>query len=177
MTPLTLEAIREALPDRSKDFKLNLQTVLSEDSLSPAQLLGVALACAAAVKSVPLRAALLAETLAQAGEAVAEDALAVAALMAMSNVFYRFRHLVGNPEYGQLPARLRMNRLAKPASSKVDCELFALAVSAVNACEACVQAHERTLREADITQAQINDAVRIAATIAGCAVALGDLDS
>lgn len=171
MTP-TLEALREAIPERSKDLKLNLQTLLGEDSLTPAQRWGVALACATAVKSAPLRAAFLAETLAQVGEAVAEDAQAVAALMGMSNVFYRFRHLVGNPAYAQLPARLRMNRLAKPASNKVDCELFALAVSAINACEACVQAHERTLREAGFSEGQINDAVRLAATVAGTAVAL-----
>ena len=172
MTVVSLESLRDSIPERSKDLKLNLQTLLAEDSLSPAQRYGVALACAAAVKSAPLRAAFQAETLAQAGAAVVEDALAVAALMAMSNVFYRFRHLVGNPAYAQLPARLRMNRLAKPAGDKVDCELFALAVSAINACAACVQAHERTLREAGVSEAQINDAVRLAATVAGAAVAL-----
>lgn len=177
MTEPAVEVLRASIPEYAKDLKLNLQTVLGEDSLSPAQRWGVALACAAAVKSAPLREAFLAETLASAGESVAEDALAMAALMGMSNVFYRFRHLVGKESYGQLPARLRMNRLAKPAASKVDCELFALAVSAVNACEACVQAHERTLREAGITESQINDAVRIAAAVAGAAVALSSQDA
>ena len=53
-----------------------------------------------------------------------EDAVAAAALMAMNNVYYRFRHLIGKPSYGDQPARLRMNRLVKPAASKVDFELF-----------------------------------------------------
>ena len=39
-----------------------------------------------------------------------EDAVAAAALMGMTNVFYRFRHLVGKPSYEQKPARLRTLR-------------------------------------------------------------------
>ena len=172
VTDLTLETLRERLPERSKDLKLNLQTLLAEDALTPAQRFGVALACAAALKHDELIEAFRAETLAQAGEAVVEDALAVAALMTMSNIYYRFRHLVGNPDYDKLPARLRMNRLAKPASNRLDCELFALAVSALNACETCVQAHERTLREGGVSPGQIQDAIRLAATVAGASVAL-----
>jgi alkyl hydroperoxide reductase subunit D len=170
--PTPLEALREALPDHAKDLKLNLQTLLAEDTLTPAQRWGVALASATAVKCAPLKAALLAETLAQAGAAVAEDAQAMAALMAMSNVYYRFRHLVEEPVYATLPARLRMNRLARPAALKLDCELFALAVSAINGCATCVQAHERVLREGGVTPAQINDAIRLAATVTAVAVAL-----
>ena len=30
-------------------------------------------------------------------------------MMAMNNVYYRFVHLASNPEYGTMPARLRMN--------------------------------------------------------------------
>ena len=37
---------------------------------------------------------------AEVGAAVLDDALAAAALMAMNNVYYRFRHLVGKPTYG-----------------------------------------------------------------------------
>ena len=98
--------------------------------------------------------------------------LAAAALMGMTNVFYRFRHLVGKEGYAQLPARLRMNRIAKPAADKLDFELFCLAVSAVNACEACVRSHEEALLKGGITEAQVHDAVRIAATIHGLASVL-----
>ncbi len=103
-----------------------------------------------------------------------EDALAAAALMGMTNIFYRFRHLVGKDGYSQLPAQLRMNRLAKPAGPKLDFELYCLAVSAVNGCEACVRAHEKTLIEGGFTELQIHDAIRIAATVHGMAAALND---
>lgn len=168
----TLEVLREGLPEFARDLKLNLQAVLGDSTLNPAQRLGVALASAAAARQPALVTALKAETEAQAGPAVAEDALAAAALMGMTNVFYRFRHLVGKEGYAQLSARLRMNRIAKPAADKLDFELFCLAVSAVNACEACVRSHEEALLKGGITEAQVHDAVRIAATIHGLASVL-----
>lgn len=44
--------------------------------------------------------------------------------MAMNNVYYRFRHMIGKDVYTQKPARLRMNRLVQPATSKADFELL-----------------------------------------------------
>lgn len=160
------------LPDYAKDLKLNLQAVLGESSLTPAQRWGTALACAAATRHAELRADLELLTRAQVGDAVAEDALAAAALLGMNNVFYRFRHMVELEAYERLPARLRMNRLVRPAASKLDFELFALAVSAINGCASCVRAHEKTVREGGITEQQVVDAIRIAATLHGVAVAL-----
>jgi alkyl hydroperoxide reductase subunit D len=51
-------------------------------------------------------------------------------------------------------------------------ELFALAVSALNGCEACVRAHEKVVLEGGLTEEHVLDAVRIAATIQAVAVAL-----
>ncbi len=47
-----------------------------------------------------------------------------------------------------------------------------LAVSAINGCEACVQSHEKVVIEGGLTEDQVNDAVRIAATVHAAAVAL-----
>jgi alkyl hydroperoxide reductase subunit D len=65
-----------------------------------------------------------------------------------------------------------MNRIAKPAASKVDFELFCLAVSAINGCESCIKAHEKTVLAGGLSEDQVHDAVRIAAVIQGAAVAL-----
>jgi alkyl hydroperoxide reductase subunit D len=97
---------------------------------------------------------------------------AAAALMAMNNVYYRFRHMVGKPVYGEKPAGLRMNRIMQPATNRADFELMSLAVSAINGCEMCVRAHEKTVTEGGLTPDHVNDAVRIAATIYASAVAL-----
>jgi AhpD family alkylhydroperoxidase len=103
---------------------------------------------------------------------VIDDARAAAALMAMNNVYYRFRHMVAKAIDVEKPAGLRMNRLARPATNRVDFELFALAVSAINGCKAYVGAHERAVTEGALTPDHVNDAVRIAATLQGVAPSL-----
>ena len=57
-------------------------------------------------------------------------------------------------------------------TSKADLELFSLAASAINGCEMCVQAHEKAVLDAGLTEDHVHDAVRIAATIHAAAVAL-----
>jgi alkyl hydroperoxide reductase subunit D len=167
-----LDTVRGAIPEVAKDIKVNLQSVLQGGALSPAQRWGVAIAASVASRNPALREAVLADARREVDEAVVEDALAAAVLMAMNNVYYRFRHMVGKPSYAAKPARLRMMRLAKPAAEKLDFELFALAVSAINACETCIQAHEKVVVDGGLTEDHVNDAVRIAATIHAAAVAL-----
>ncbi len=167
-----LERLRAAIPDAARDIRLNLQGVLRGGALTDAQRWGVAAAAAVAASHPRLRDVVVAAAAAAAGPEVVEDAKAAAALMAMNNVYYRFRHMVGKPVYGEKPAGLRMNRLAQPATNRTDFELMALAVSALNGCEACVRAHEKTVTDAGLTPDHVNDAVRIAATIYAAAVAL-----
>jgi alkyl hydroperoxide reductase subunit D len=171
-----LEGLRDSIPEPARDLRLNLQAVLAESSLSGEQRWGVAAACAIASRNARLREAVLADARAAAGDAVVEDAVAAAAIMGMNNVLYRFRHLVGTEAYQDRPARLRMNRLVKPAGSKLDFELYCLAVSAVNGCGTCMQAHEKVVVTGGLSQEQVFDAVRIASVIHGAAVAL-DLSS
>lgn len=167
-----LDVLRDSIPEPARDIKLNLQTVLQPGSLTPAQRWGVAIASAVAARNQSLRDAVLADARTEVGEDVIDDALAAAALMAMNNVYYRFRHLVGKPSYSQMPARLRMQRIAKLATNKADFELFCLAVSAINACEMCIRSHEEVVRAGGLSEEQVHDAVRIAATINAAAVAL-----
>ncbi|HVR40398.1 MAG TPA: carboxymuconolactone decarboxylase family protein [Thermoanaerobaculia bacterium] len=167
-----VEELRASIPETARDIKLNLQSVLQPGTLSPAQRWGVAIASAVATRNQPLRDAILADARVEVGEDVIDDAIAAAALMAMNNVYYRFRHLVGKESYSQKPARLRMQRIAKPATNKADFELFCLAVSAINACEMCIRSHEAVVTEGGISEDQVHDAIRIAATINASALAI-----
>lgn len=167
-----VETLRASMPEPARDIKLNLQTVLQQSSLTAAQRWGVAIASAVATRHAALREAVLADARAEVGAEVVDDALAAAALMAMNNVYYRFRHLVGKESYSQMPARLRMQRIAKPATSKADFELFCLAVSAINGCESCIRSHEAVVLQGGLSEEQVHDAVRIAATIHAAAVSL-----
>lgn len=169
-----LERIRAALPEAAKDLKLNLQTVLGEGALDERRRWGVALACAFASGSALLRDAMLSDARGRVDDAIIEDARAAAALMGMNNVYYRARHWLGET-YEQKPARLRMHWVGKPRSGKAEFELFSLAVSAIGGCEVCVQSHEKSLGEHDVTSDEIHDAIRIAAVVRGVAVAVEGL--
>ena len=172
---ITLEAIREALPDYARDLKLNLGSVLAPTGapgLTERQIWSVALASAIASRNV--RFARDIETLATTylDEPHLNAARAAAAIMGMNNIYYRFLHLVEDPEYAQMPARLRMNVIGSPGIDKLDFELLSLAVSAINGCGKCVAAHERQLGKHEISREAIQSAVRIAATIHAVAGAL-----
>ena len=167
-----LESLRNAIPDAAKDLRLNLGNVVQPGTLTKEQVWGTAVACAIGARNPQLRQATLEDALLHVGPGVVEDAKAAAALMGMNNVYYRFKHLVGRDEYAQKPARLRMQRLAQVATNKTDFELFCLAVSAINGCESCVRSHERVVIEGGLNEDHVNDAVRIAATFHGVAVAL-----
>jgi alkyl hydroperoxide reductase subunit D len=139
---MTLEALKTRLPDYAKDLKLNLSSLAMEAVLNDQQRAGTFIACALASRNA-----------------------AAASIMAMNNIYYRFTHLASSPDYRQMPARLRMNVIGKPGVEKADFELWSLAVSAINGCGMCIDAHDKILREAGMTAEQIQAAVRIAALV------------
>ncbi len=93
------------------------------------------------------------------------EAVSCASLLASNNVFYRFRHFTQKEKYTQIPARIRMQIMMKPVTSKEFFELMSLAISAVNGCEMCVNAHEDSLIKLETKEERIFDAVRIASLV------------
>jgi len=65
-----------------------------------------------------------------------------------------------------------MNWIAKPRGSKIDFELYCLVVSAINGCETCIRSHERVVVEGGLSEDQVHDAIRVAATLQATAIAL-----
>jgi alkyl hydroperoxide reductase subunit D len=169
---MTIEAIRESLPDYAKDLKLNLSSLFSDQALNEQQRWGTLLASALASRNGALIAAISAEAAQHLSSAAMGAAKAAAAIMAMNNIYYRFTHLVSDPDYTTMPARLRMNVIANPGVEKADFELWSLAVSAINGCGRCIDAHDQTLRQAGISHAVIQQAVRIASVVHAVAVTL-----
>jgi len=165
---VTLDTIRDAIPDYARDLKLNLGSVLTTagaPGLSDKQIWAVALASAIASRNVEFTGDIEALAATHLDSSYSNAARAAAAIMGMNNVYYRFLHLVEDPEYAQLPARLRMNVIGNPGIDKVDFELLSLAVSAINGCGTCVASHERQLRKHELTREAVQSAVRIAATV------------
>ncbi len=172
---MSLDAIRDALPDYARDLKLNLGSVLTTQGapgLTGKQLWSVALATAIAARNPAFTRDIEALAREHLDEADVTGARAAAAIMGMNNVYYRFLHLVEDAEYQSMPARLRMNVIGNPGIDKLDFELLSLAVSAVNGCGLCITSHERKLREHGVTREAIQSAVRIAAVMHAVAGAL-----
>ena len=106
----------------------------------------------------------------------ATAARAAAAIMAMNNVYYRFVHLASNPEYGQMPAKLRMNVIGSPGIDKADFELCCLAVSAMNGCGMCIDSHEKVLKGHGVKAEVIQAAARIGAVMKAVATVHATID-
>ena len=163
---MSLDTLRERLPAYAKDLSLNLSSLAAETVLTDQQTWGAFAASAYAVGEPSVIQAI--ETSARAAglsDAALTAAKSAAAIMGMNNVYYRALHLISNPEYRTLPARLRMNALANPGVEKVDFELWATAVSAVNGCGMCLDAHEAELKKAGVSTQQIQAALRISAVV------------
>ena len=147
---MSIDNIKEALPEYAKDLKLNFGSIVKTTELSEEQLWGALVATAAATKSERLL------------REIAEDALDILSRGRLPRGPRRGRHHGDEqrvlPHQG--PARRRVRRSARGSadehhrqsrvSPRSDFELWSLAVSAINGCGQCVAAHEKTLRDADV---------------------------
>jgi lipoyl-dependent peroxiredoxin subunit D len=169
---MSIDALKEQIPDFAKDVRLNLTSMAADETLSPQSKYGLFIAAAVATRNPTVIAAMEAVAAEHLSPAAVAAAKSAASVMAMNNVYYRFVHLASNKEYGAMPARLRMNVIGNPGVDKADFELWSLAVSAINGCGACMDAHEKVLQEAGVTPSAIQTAVRFAAIIQSVAVAI-----
>ena len=163
---MSLDTLRDMLPAYAKDLSLNLSSLAAETTLTDQQKWGAFLASAHAVGQRSVVGAV--EAAAQAAGLTPEAtnaAKAAAAIMGMNNVYYRALHLISNPEYRTLPARLRMNVIANPGVDKADFELWSVAVSAINGCGMCLDSHEAELKKHGVSAQQVQAALRIAAVV------------
>jgi alkyl hydroperoxide reductase subunit D len=169
---MSIESLKNRLPDYAKDLKLNLASLVGEPSLSEQQRAGAFVASALATGNEEVINAIFGEMAPKLSPEALQAAKTAAAIMAMNNVYYRFVHLVSSGEYKSLPARLRMNAIGNPGVEKADFELWSLAVSAINGCGMCIDAHEHQLRKAGWTVDAIQAGVRIAAVVQAVAATL-----
>ncbi|HUD62441.1 MAG TPA: carboxymuconolactone decarboxylase family protein [Acetobacteraceae bacterium] len=168
---MAIETLKTRLPDYAKDIRLNLGSLAGEPSLTQEQRAGTFIAAALASRNAEVTAEILGEFAPQLSAEALEAVKAAAAIMAMNNIYYRFTHLVGG-DYPKMPAKLRMNVMARPGVDKATFELWSLAVSAVNGCGMCMESHEHAVREHGLTTEQVQSVVRIAAVVHAVAAVL-----
>jgi len=163
---MTIDRLIENAGGYGKDIKLNFSThVCQQTELTPQQTWGTVLASAIATGNSELIAAAYEQAREFLSPESAEAAKAAATIMAMNNIYYRFQHLASNKKYATIPAKLRMNAIRTHGSDPVDFELWCAAVSAINGCGACVDSHEKVLREKGVGEEKILAAVRIGSIV------------
>jgi alkyl hydroperoxide reductase subunit D len=173
---MALEELKALLPDFAKDIRLNLSTLAGEEELTDQQKWGCFLSCAIATRDKVLARHIAEETDGKLTAEAKQAAYAAATIMGMNNVYYRFVHLETKGEFQSMPAKLRMNVIGSPGVDKVDFELWSLAVSALNGCGMCIDAHVDQLVKHGMDKTKIQTAVRIGAVINAAANALHAAD-
>jgi len=161
-----LDLLEEGKSRYVADLKLNFKNSFESDHLSKKEiaLLGVALAVNASNRV--LKQFFTSNAMAEgASEAEVAEAVGCASLLSANNVLYRFRHFVNKEKYNEIPARIKMNIMARPVGGKEFFELISLAVSAVNGCEMCVRSHENSLIELGSKEERIFESIRLAGVI------------
>jgi lipoyl-dependent peroxiredoxin subunit D len=173
-SPLSsIEHLENQLPAHAKDLRINLGAIASTTNLTPQQAWTIAIASAATSRNASVLAAIRGEAASRISPDAIAAALGAASIMGMNNVYYRFLHFMGDDtDYHRMPARLRMQVLAKPGIDHLDFELASLAASAITGCAQCVRAHEQSVRDKGGTSQQVQDAVRIAAVVHAVAIAI-----
>jgi lipoyl-dependent peroxiredoxin subunit D len=168
---MSIEKLKDALPEYAKDLKLNLGSISRSTVLNDEQLWGTLLASAAATRNTQVLAEIGAEAADYLSSEAYQAALGAASIMGMNNVFYRGRGFLDG-KYDDLRPGLRMNIIANPGVDKANFELWSFAVSSINGCSHCVAAHEHTLREAGVEREAILEALKVAAIVSGVAQAI-----
>ncbi len=162
---MTLNELMEGVPAYARDLKLNFSSLLQQQELNQEQIWGTVVASAVASRNGDFTQAALAEAANHLSLQALEAAKGAAAIMGMNNVYYRFMHLTTNQNYRNLPARLRMNIIRSHGVEQADFELWCAAVSAINGCSACVDSHEKVVREKGLSEEAVLAAIRLASVI------------
>jgi len=166
---MTLNELMETVPAYARDLKLNFSTLTQQAELTPQQVWGTVVASAVASRNEELTQAVFAEAAGHLSAQALEAAKGAAAVMGMNNIYYRFLHLTSNPNYKTMPARLRMQIIRSHGVEPADFELWCAAVSAINGCAACLDSHEKVVREKGLSEEAVLAAVRLAAVVHGLA--------
>ena len=171
---MTIEQLKNQLPDYAKDIKLNLGSILTEEGaadLNQKQIYHIALGVAFTLKNRQMIESILSDANSYLSEADIQAAKSAATIMAMNNIYYRFVHLTSDKSFASMPAKLRMNVIGNPGIDKKEFEIICLAISTINGCGMCIDAHTNELIKAGVSKLAIQSAVRIASVLNS--VALG----
>jgi alkyl hydroperoxide reductase subunit D len=166
MVSIGLETIVQTENRYLRDLKINLGNALSYSTLSKKESYLLALAVAINEKNKLAIDSFNGLAMNEgATEAEIAETYACVSLLNANNVLYRFRHFTKKDVYQNSPAGIKMSIMMNPVFGKEFFELMSLAVSALNGCELCVNAHEVSLLKLGTSENRIFDAIKLTAIV------------
>ncbi len=172
---MSIKQIANSLHEYANDIKVNLGNIFLPSisaGLSQKQIDGIALSCVYTTRNKKLIEAILEDVKTSLTEDEIDAAKASATIMAMNNVYYRAIHFIGDGDILKMQSGMLMQVMQKHKISKLDFELYSLAVSAINGCEYCVASHAKRISNAGVSKEGIQSTLRIASVINATAQAL-----
>lgn len=172
---MSIQQILDSLQEYASDISFNLGNILVEDTsvgLSKNQIYGIVLSCVYSTRNEKLMSAVLVDVEQVLNQDEIYAAKASATIMAMNNTYYRAVHFIGDEDILKKQSGMKMQVMQNHQISKIDFELYSLAVSAINGCEYCVSLHTKKLLNGGVTKEGIQSTLRIASVINATAQAL-----
>lgn len=170
---MSIDQLKDQIPDFAKDVRLNLASVMADETLSPQSKYGLLQASAIAIRNPIVTGAIEAAAGVVMTPAVVETAKSAASVMAMNNASLSLRS-------SRLQPRIQVNagsaahesaRQSAPGQSRCRV-LLAPAVSAINWWGACMEAMKTRPGNPVSGSDAIQTAVRLAAIVQSVAVAI-----
>lgn len=163
---MSIESVLSVLDESAKDIKLNFKKLMEvEDNPLGENNIAVIYATAIALNPSSQMREVISELESHLDEKTIYAAKIASAIMSMNNIYYRYTHLSEDESLMKLPAGLRMQSMRQHEVDTVLFELMSLAISALNGCGMCIQAHIRTLQKHEVDQALIHAAGKVAGVV------------
>lgn len=163
---MSIDVVLGSLDEFARDTKINFKKLIEVEG-NPLGNSILSIVYATAISVVPSDAMrdIIVELAAQLDDKTIQAAKIAMATMSMNNIYYRFTHLSEDDALMKMPAGLRMQSMRQHDVDDVLFELMSLAVSALNGCGMCIQAHIQTLKKHDATAEQIQMAGKVAGVV------------
>lgn len=97
---MTIDQLTDQIPDFARDVRLNLTSMMEDDTLSPQSKYGLLLASVVATRNPFVIAAMESAASSVMTPTAVRAAKYAASVTAMNNVYYRFVHLASNRNTG-----------------------------------------------------------------------------
>ncbi|UOF94257.1 MAG: carboxymuconolactone decarboxylase family protein [Bacteroides sp.] len=152
-----------------KDINVSINNAINVDHLSKKEAIIIAISSAIGNNSSILKKSLydFSKKEIEISNDEYSEIISCVSLMSINNVIYRFKHFIKDGSYNNHPVNVKMNIMANPILGKEIFELISIVISAINSCQACIEAHENSLIKLNVSKNTIFDAIRIGAIITG----------